>query len=65
MLERVKAAHPEARHNGFIVQRMLRRPGAVALLVGLVEDAVFGPLVVFKEAPPSRSCAIPLSSCRR
>jgi len=47
MLRRVKAAHPEARLDGFLVQPMVRRPGAVELLVGLVEDAVFGPLVAF------------------
>ena len=47
MLRRVKAAHPEARLDGFLVQPMVRRPSAVALLVGLVEDAVFGPLVAF------------------
>ena len=47
MLERVKAAHPEARLDGFLVQPMVRRPSAVELLVGLVEDAVFGPLVAF------------------
>jgi acetyltransferase len=47
MIERVKAAHPEARLDGFLVQPMVRRPGAVELLVGLVEDATFGPLVAF------------------
>ena len=47
MLRRVKAAHPEARLDGFLLQPMVRRPGAVELLVGLVEDAVFGPLVAF------------------
>ena len=47
MLERVRAAHPEARLDGFLVQPMVRRPGAVELLVGLVEDAMFGPLVAF------------------
>jgi len=47
MLRRVKAAHPEARLDGFLVQPMVRRPSAVELLVGLVEDAVFGPLVAF------------------
>jgi acetyltransferase len=47
MLERVKAAHPEARLDGFLVQPMVRRPGAVELLLGLVEDATFGPLVAF------------------
>jgi acetyltransferase len=47
MLERVKAAHPEARLDGFLVQPMVRRPGAVELLVGLIEDTTFGPLVMF------------------
>jgi acetyltransferase len=47
MLERVKAAHPDARLDGFLVQPMVQRPGAVELLVGIVEDATFGPLVAF------------------
>src|SRR6516225_3171484 len=47
MLERVRAARPEARLDGFLVQSMIGRPGALELLVGLVEDPVFGPLVLF------------------
>jgi acetyltransferase len=47
MLERVKTAHPMARLDGFLVQPMVSRPGAVELLVGLVEDPVFGPVVAF------------------
>jgi acetyltransferase len=47
MLERVTAARPEARLHGFLVQPMIGRPGALELLVGLVEDPVFGPLVLF------------------
>jgi acetyltransferase len=47
MLQRVKAERSEARLDGFLVQPMVRRPGAVELLVGLVEDATFGPLVAF------------------
>jgi acetyltransferase len=47
MLERVKAARPKARLSGFVVQPMIGRPGALELLVGLVEDPVFGPLVLF------------------
>jgi acetyltransferase len=47
MLERVRAARPEARLDGFLVQAMIGRPGALELLVGLVENAVFGPLVSF------------------
>ena len=47
MLERVKTARPGARLDGFLLQPMVHRPGAVELLVGLVEDPVFGPLVAF------------------
>ena len=47
LAQRVKKARPEARLDGFLVQQMVRRPGAVELLAGLVEDAVFGPVVLF------------------
>ena len=47
MLERVAARRPAARLEGFLVQPMVNRPGAVELLAGLVEDPVFGPLVAF------------------
>jgi acetyltransferase len=47
MLERVAAARPAARLDGFLVQKMVHRTDAVELLVGLVADPVFGPLVVF------------------
>ncbi len=47
LFARVKAARPEARIDGLTVQQMVRRPGAVELLVGLSEDAVFGPVIVF------------------
>jgi acetyltransferase len=47
MLEHVRIARPKARLDGFLVQPMIGRPGALELLVGLVEDPVFGPLVLF------------------
>jgi len=47
MLECVRTARPEARLDGFLVQPMIGRPGALELLVGLVGDPVFGPLVLF------------------
>jgi acetyltransferase len=47
MLERVGRARPGARLDGFLIQPMVSRPGAVELFAGLVEDAVFGPLVAF------------------
>jgi acetyltransferase len=47
MRERVRTAQPEARIEGFLVQEMVERPGAVELIVGIVDDAVFGPVVLF------------------
>ena len=47
MLARVRAAAPAARIDGFAVQRMVRRPQAQELIVGLSEDAQFGPVVLF------------------
>jgi len=46
MLARIAAARPEARLEGFLVQQMVRRPGALELIVGLIDDAVFGPVVL-------------------
>jgi acetyltransferase len=47
MLERVRPAYTEARLDGFLAQPMVRRPSAIELLVGLVEDVSFGPLLAF------------------
>jgi acetyltransferase len=47
MRERVAAARPDARITGFQVQEMVIRPGAIELIVGLREDPLFGPVVLF------------------
>jgi acetyltransferase len=47
MLGRIRAARPEARLDGFMLQPIISRPGALELLVGLIDDPVFGPLVAF------------------
>jgi len=47
MLARVRAARPEARLDGFLVQQMIERPGALELILGVNEDASFGPVVLF------------------
>ncbi|HZT52345.1 MAG TPA: acetate--CoA ligase family protein, partial [Stellaceae bacterium] len=47
MRARVAAAMPKARLEGFLVQQMVRRPGAVELILGLTEDELFGPVVLF------------------
>ena len=47
MVERIGAACPEARFDGFLLQPMISRPGALELFAGLVDDPVFGPLIAF------------------
>lgn len=46
MQERVAKAMPEARIDGFSVQPMVHRPGAYELIVGMVNDAQFGPVIL-------------------
>jgi acetyltransferase len=41
------ARHPAARLEGFLVQPMIRRPRALELIIGLVDDPLFGPVVMF------------------
>ena len=47
ILERCHARLPQARIEGFTVQRMARRGGAQELLAGIAVDATFGPTIVF------------------
>ena len=47
MLETVGAAAPEAGIDGFSVQRMARIGDAHELIVGIADDAVFGPVLLF------------------
>jgi acetyltransferase len=47
MLARVAAARPGARIQGFTVQRMVSRKGGVELILGAVEDSLFGPVILF------------------
>ncbi|HSZ10849.1 MAG TPA: bifunctional acetate--CoA ligase family protein/GNAT family N-acetyltransferase, partial [Rhizomicrobium sp.] len=44
---RVKTAKPDARLEGFIVQEMIHRPGAYELILGMADDATFGPFMLF------------------
>ena len=45
---RAVAGHaPAARIEGFSVEPMIVRPGATELIVGLIDDGVFGPVVLF------------------
>lgn len=47
MRERVRTWMPEARIDGFIVQKMARQAGALELFLGIVQDPTFGPLIRF------------------
>ena len=47
MLDRIAKAQPDARLNGFSVQPMIHRPRAFELILGIVDDAQFGPVVLF------------------
>ena len=47
MLARIAKAKPEARLEGFLVQQMIRRPAAIELIVGITDDAAFGPVILF------------------
>jgi acetyltransferase len=47
MLLRCRASSPQARIEGFTVQRMIRRGGAHELLAGIAVDPTFGPTIVF------------------
>jgi acetyltransferase len=45
--KRARSARPEARIDGFAVQAMVERTGAHELIVGIDEDALFGPTILF------------------
>ena len=47
MLTRVRDARPDADIQGFSVQPMIHRPSAHELIVGVVTDPTFGPLILF------------------
>ena len=47
MLARIRELRPDARLEGFTVQPMVRRPHALELIVGMVDDSHFGPVILF------------------
>jgi len=47
MLARVAELRPQARIDGFMLQRMVQRPLAQELIAGASIDSVFGPVVLF------------------
>jgi acetyltransferase len=49
MLKRVQERRPEARIDGFTVQRMEPRINARQLIIGVTTDPLFGPVILFGE----------------
>ncbi|WP_431856756.1 GNAT family N-acetyltransferase [Azospirillum sp.] len=49
MLARVRELAPDARIEGFTVQEMAVRPDAYELIVGMTENELFGPVLLFGE----------------
>lgn len=47
MVARLASLRPDARHFGFTVQKMARRPGAHELIAGVATDATFGPVIMY------------------
>ena len=47
MQDRIGNVHPEARLQGFTVQPMIVRPNAHELLMGVFDDPLFGPAILF------------------
>ncbi|MCF8029395.1 MAG: bifunctional acetate--CoA ligase family protein/GNAT family N-acetyltransferase [Desulfohalobiaceae bacterium] len=47
MLNRLRELRPHAEIQGFILQKMARRPEARELMAGVATDPLFGPVVVF------------------
>jgi acetyltransferase len=47
MLERVRLARPDATIEGFTVQQMAVRAGAHELIIGMTDDHLFGPVILF------------------
>lgn len=47
MIEHIREAYPLARIPGFMVQPMTHRPHAHQLLIGMINDRQFGPVIFF------------------
>ncbi|WP_226573031.1 bifunctional acetate--CoA ligase family protein/GNAT family N-acetyltransferase [Acuticoccus sediminis] len=47
MLDRVRKRRPDAHIDGVVVQPMVKRPNAHELLLGISDDATFGPVMLF------------------
>lgn len=53
MLARIKKLRPDARIDGFTVQKMENRSSAYELIIGIATDPIFGPIVLFGQGGTS------------
>ncbi len=53
MLDRVRSVKPDARIEGFTVQAMASKPGAHELIVGMADNPLFGPVLLFGQGGTS------------
>ncbi len=63
LLSRTIKAYPEAQLDGFIVQKMSRKPDAFELFVGMYEQEIFGPVIIFGQGGRSAKINKDLSAC--
>lgn len=47
MLSRLRQSKPDAKVDGFTVQKMALRPGAQEVIIGVSTDPIFGPVILF------------------
>lgn len=65
MLDSIRRLRPQARLEGFTVEAMAERAGRFELIIGVMEDAQFGPVMLFGEGGSAveqiadRSLALP------
>ncbi|MGZ9033095.1 MAG: bifunctional acetate--CoA ligase family protein/GNAT family N-acetyltransferase, partial [Rhodospirillales bacterium] len=52
MLQRVSRKRPDARVEGFSIERMVLEPDAQEIRIGIADDPVFGPVITFGEGGP-------------
>jgi acetyltransferase len=53
MLSRIAEMKPDAVIEGFTVQKMVNRPGANELIIGIATDPIFGPFILFGQGGTS------------
>lgn len=53
MLAGIARARPEAQIDGFMIEEMIRRPGAYELITGMSTDDQFGPVILFGQGGTS------------